>query len=248
MRGGRILWHKGRKPMRYRVALAFLLVSLPSIVLASTVQQPAEYFLIRGSAVIKSVNPHNIRIVVHNFGLAGNDPAGTVDHIFNFWSRNAVPYVDFATELAGIEYSGEQLRVLSADHERLFVFDVTSEQPSDLDRGEDPGRGLHRIIPAGFSGQVFHGFGLNHQMGSAVNAHKLLLGPGHALQDCPDCWEPEFIDSGSGGGGTTCNAGGPGSTSCSYTSGSNSCSVGCGAGYYACCNASNNCRCVANGQ
>jgi hypothetical protein len=234
--------------MRDRAILMLALLLVPSLVLAASVQQPADYFLIRGSAVIKSVNPNNIRIVVHSFGLAGNDPSGTVDHIFNFWSRTAVPYVDFATELAGIEYTGEQLTVLAADRERQFVFDVTSEQPLDRDRGEDPGRGLRRITPAGFDGQVFHGYGLNHQMGAAVNAHKMLLGPAHPLQDCPECWEDSFIDSASGGGGTTCNAGGPGSTSCSYTSGPNSCSVGCGGGYYACCNASNNCRCVPNGQ
>lgn len=230
--------------MRDRAILIVAFLFLPSLVFASAVQQPADYFLIRGSALIKSVDPYTIRIAVHNFGLSGADPAGTVDHIFNFWSRTAVPEIDFATELAGIEFNGEQLTILSADHERQYVFDVESEQPLDRDRGEDPGRRMRRSMPAGFTGYVFHGFGLNHQMGAAVNAFKLVLGAPHTL-GCDGC-EEGGIDSGSPSAGTTCAAGGPGATSCSYTSGPNSCSASCGVGFYACCNASNNCRCVPN--
>jgi hypothetical protein len=44
-------------------------------------------------------------------------------------------------------------------------------------------------------------------------------------------------------GGPSCPAGGVGATSCSLTS---CCSVSCGAGYYACCHRTENCRCIPN--
>jgi hypothetical protein len=229
--------------MRLRAILGIAALSaLPVLASPSGEPQASDYFLIRGSAVIQTVDDHTIRIAVHSFGLSGDTPTGAVDHVFYFWYGKVLRHLDVSTESAGIEYRGDQLTVLAADHEWYYVFDVSPAEPREGplvhgNMGEDPGRSRVRAdVPPGFAYMIFHGYGLNHQMGAVVNARKLVFGAPHVL-DCDECG-PLSPDPGGGGGsgGSSCNSGGSGSTSCSITSNGNSCSVSCGSGYYACCN------------
>lgn len=173
----------------------------------------------RGRTIVRSADEHRIAISVRGVDEADGKKQKT-EHIFRFWSEEALPTIDATYANARVEYYGNELLVIAPEEQTALRFTV----------------GRTRVqghpIPDEFSSTGYTGYGLNHEMGILVQA-KLGTDASANLNCEPNCGEPVFEWPSETG--NDCSSGGAGATSCSVTSGGSSCSINCDIGFYACC-------------
>jgi|GEM_PF-758472 len=185
----------------------------------------ADPLTLRGAVVIRTLEKETMIIVRSQDSAAGGDVA---DHLFHFWSENALQPINESYASIDVDYRGDSLTLTIPDKHRITTFfvDGTGARPA--------------LAPTGFTAAGYAGYGLNHEMGARPAQHHLKVnGSLVAETTCNDCPEYQGFEDpwgAAGGGSGGCTVGGTGATSCSVSSGGGSCSVSCSAPMHACCN------------
>jgi hypothetical protein len=208
-------------------------VSIAVVLLGCTaVAAEPEHFESYTGEVLIETDGAEMVILVDTNRDGGRD--GLVDQWFTLQSADAIVPVSEHLTTARIHHAPGYLRVTSLDRQAVYDFVVAGQE-----------RTLN--APNGFTTIRSEGYGLSHNFGKTeIRIAGAARGGRVTTLDI----DPEYPDTGGGGGGATaCGSGGPGSTSCSASSGNESCSVSCGQGYYACCNSNSylaTCKCYRN--
>ena len=203
-----------------QVARAVLLL-LIAVSLNAATRDAAAPVRVHGATVLVRSKTHATIFLVSN-----GDGSGPAQHLFQIWSN---PGLDLNATYhdADIEYTRTALVVALPSEKTTTTYNVAGHKPP-----ASP-------APEGFSTTTYDVFGMNHQVGAAVE--RLAPSSSHSgrisANECTDCDWLQFEDPWSATGGS-CSSGGLYSTSCSISSSGGSCSVTCSAGY-ACCNNGN---------
>jgi hypothetical protein len=220
------------------IGFVALLSSVPLSAYAGPGRSPADYDVLRGTAVVKVFGEHAVVVGVLD-DKAKNE--GNID-LFRLETEGTLQPLNAVLKNASVEYRGSELVVIDASSQTFYTFS-TNEAKFTAPRP-----------PGGFNGVHYTGYSLNHTIRPLDQAPKGKNGRQVRPLGDPCEWtlcffeqDPYYNDGGSTGGGSNCSSGGRGATSCSVTNNGSSCSVSCSSGYYACCSQGGpNCYCYPN--